>query len=68
MEEVLLNSDQERRLFTQYSWEYDYIGRKWVAPNGRCITTDQLMEMMVTPEDDLSLMALIVENGVRQGA
>jgi len=61
-----VNSDNERRLFTQYGWEYDYIARMWVAPNGCKITTDQLMENMVTPEDDLSLMALIVENGVRQ--
>lgn len=61
-----MNSDQERTLFEDWGWEYDYIGRKWVAPNGHEITTDQLMENMVTPEDDLSLMALIVENGMRR--
>lgn len=60
-----MNSDQEKALFTSYGWEYNYVRRKWVAPNGQEITTDQIMETTGEPEGDISLMALIVENGVR---
>lgn len=61
-----MNSDQEKALFAQYGWEYDYIGRKWVAPNGCEISTDQIMEVTSYPAGDLALMRLIVENGHRQ--
>ncbi len=63
-----MNSNQEKVLFEQYGWVYDYIGRKWVAPNGRDITIDQLMEITGEYMGDLALMALIVENGVRAPA
>lgn len=61
-----MNSDQEKALFVEYGWVYNYIARKWVAPNGREITADQIMEITVDFEGDAALMALIVENGVRQ--
>lgn len=63
-----MNSDQEKALFTAYSWEYDYVERKWVAPNGCEITIDQVMDATDEPEGDLALMAMIVENGVRQSS
>lgn len=59
-----MNSEQEKALFADWGWEYDYISRKWVAPNGREITADQIMEIACDPEGDMALMALIVENGV----
>jgi hypothetical protein len=53
-------------LFEQYSWEYNYIARKWVAPNGCEISADQIMEATAAREGDMALMRLIVENGRRQ--
>lgn len=61
-----MNSDQERVLFESWGWVYNYVDRKWIAPNGREITTDQIMEIAVDFEGDTALMALIRENGVRQ--
>lgn len=61
-----MNSDQEASLFEQYGWEYNYVRRTWVAPNDREITTDQIMKVTGSYGGDLGLMALIVENGVRQ--
>ena len=61
-----MNSRQEQVLFTDWGWEYNYITRTWVAPNGQEITTDQIMEIADDCEGDLALMALIVENGVRR--
>lgn len=60
-----MNSQQEKALFEQYGWVCDHVGRKWVAPNGREITIDQLMEVTADIEGDRALMALIVENGRR---
>ncbi len=61
-----MNSRQEKTLFESYQWEYNYITRTWVAPNGREIAIDQLIENTGDSDGDLALMALIVENGVRQ--
>lgn len=61
-----MNSAQEKALFTDYGWQYNYVQRKWIAPNGREITIDQIMEIAADIEGDLALMALIVENGVHQ--
>ena len=60
-----MNSDQEKANFTQYGWVYNYVQRKWVAPNGREITIDQVMAVTVDVEGDQALMALIIENGTR---
>lgn len=61
-----MTSDQERALFEQYGWQYDHIGRKWVAPDDTWITTDQIMEATADSAGDLVLMALIVEHGKRE--
>lgn len=60
-----MNSDQERVLFEDWGWAYDYVARKWVAPNGCEISTDQIVEITCETEGDIALMALIVENGIR---
>jgi len=38
-----MNSDQERDILEGWGWTYDYVARKWVAPDGYEITTDDLM-------------------------
>ena len=61
-----MNSDQEKALFDQYQWEYDYVGRVWAAPNGTKLPQDALMELTSNPDGDLALMRLIVECGNRK--
>ena len=61
-----MNSRQERILFGDWGWTYNYVQRVWTAPNGREITADQIMATVDDCEGDFALMALIVENGVRQ--
>ncbi len=61
-----MNSDQERALFEQYNWEYDFVGRAWVAPDGTRFTQDQLMESTAEPAGDMAVMRLIVERGARK--
>ncbi len=58
-----MNSQQERALFTQYGWEYNYVTRTWTAPNGRMMTLDQIMGVTGDRVGDLTLMRLIVEHG-----
>ncbi len=60
-----MNSQQEKALFAQYGWEYDFIGRIWIAPDGTKLSPDDLMEITVDAEGDLALMRLIVERGTR---
>lgn len=61
-----MTSDQEKVLFEQYGWEYDYIGREWVAPDGTKLTPENLMDITADREGDIALMRLIVERGKRQ--
>ncbi len=60
-----MNSNQERVLFEQYQWEYDFIGRAWIAPDGTKLSPEDLMEITVDSDGDLALMRLIVERGTR---
>ena len=62
-----MNSQQERAVFEAWGWAYNYVDRMWVSPDGaEYITTDDLMEAGSAFEDDVMLMAIIVELGVRQ--
>jgi hypothetical protein len=38
-----MNSDDEKKVFEFYGWEYDYIKRLWRAPDGFEVSTDDLM-------------------------
>ncbi len=61
-----MNSDKEKKLFTDYGWTYDFVAREWISPNGRAVVaTDMLMEITGEPDGELSLLAFIVHNGVR---
>lgn len=63
-----MNSDQERALFLSYGWEYNYIRRVWVSPDGtKEIGLDFLVQLTQEPEGDLRLMRAIVEWGERRG-
>ena len=61
-----MNSDQEKAIVSQYGWEFDFIGRAWVAPDGTKLTLDSLMEITVDSDGDLALMRLIFERGTRK--
>ncbi len=61
-----MNSQQEKNLFEDYQWVYNYISREWVAPDGTKLSTDDLMDITADKEGDISLMRLIVECGKRQ--
>lgn len=60
-----MNSNQEKVIFEQYGWEYDLIGRVWVAPDGTKLSPEDLMEITVDSDGELALMRLIVERGTR---
>lgn len=57
-----LSSDDEKVLFTRWGWVYDYIARKWVAPNGAEVSTDDLMGQ-ASPEAEERLVAFVQEHG-----
>jgi hypothetical protein len=38
-----MNSDEERALFEEYGWTYDYVARQWLAPDGATVTNDELV-------------------------
>lgn len=61
-----MNSDQERAIFEQYGWAYNYVARAWVAPDDTRLTQDQLMDITASTLGDLSLMKFIVEHGQRK--
>ena len=61
-----MNSQQEKALFEDWGWIYDYIGRAWCAPDGIKLSPEDLMEITADKEGDISLMRLIVERGQRK--
>lgn len=60
-----MNSQQEKVIFEQYGWVFDFIARAWIAPDGTKLTQDDLMEITADSGGDLALMRLIVERGTR---
>lgn len=60
-----MNSQQEKVLFRDWGWEYDFIGRSWVAPDGTKLSLDELLEITADSDGELALMRLIVECGIR---
>ncbi len=58
-----MNSDDERRLFEDYGWEYNYIERVWVAPNDMRITNDQLVEVTCSQDGEERLRQVVTANG-----
>lgn len=61
-----MNSQQESALFREWGWVYDYVGRKWVSPDGTTeIGVDFMVKLTQEPDGDLHLMRAIVEWGQR---
>jgi len=62
-----VNSDQERRMFEVYGWEYDHVGRRWVNHNQTvAMTLDFIVGLTSEPEGDILLMRAIVQCGKRR--
>lgn len=61
-----MNSQQEKILFEQYQWEYDYMSRVWTAPGGTMLSQDDVMGITADADGDLALMRYIVEHGQRK--
>lgn len=40
---VSMNSQEEKELLESYGWEYNYIRRCWVAPDGVTLDIDDLV-------------------------
>ena len=38
-----MNSDDEKKIFEFYGWEYNYVKRVWVAPDGFEVSIDDLV-------------------------
>lgn len=62
-----MNSMEERALFESAGWEYDYIARQWVAPNGNYITLDDLVAATETPQGEAELIAIVHRYGREVG-
>ncbi len=60
-----MNSNQEKMIFEQYGWSYDFIGRAWIAPDGTKLSPEELMEITVDSDGELALLRLIVERCTR---
>lgn len=60
-----MNSQQEKVLFRDWGWEYDFIGRVWIAPDGTKLSPEDLVEITADSDGELALMRLIVERGTR---
>ncbi len=58
-----MNSDEEKAFFLQWSWEYNYIARRWVAPNGMEITQDQLVDVTCSEDGEERLRQVVTANG-----
>lgn len=56
-----MNSDEERVLFEECGWEYNYIKREWVSSDGeRRISIDSVMAVTSEgPEGEERLRALV---------
>lgn len=59
-----MNSDEERALFENCGWTYDYIGRKWVSPDGAVELGLDLLVQVTTegPEAEHALRQLVQQN------
>lgn len=61
-----MNSDEERQLFERYGWQYDYVARRWEAPDGHHVDNDVLVMATVSMtrgEMEERLKRVIVEHG-----
>jgi len=38
-----MNSEEEREILEGWGWEYEYVGRRWIAPDGFVLETETLV-------------------------
>lgn len=63
-----MNSDEEKALFEQFGWEYDFIERRWANPTKQYfVTNDALVEYNKSRESELELRQFIVTFGKKNG-
>jgi hypothetical protein len=43
-----MNSDEEKTVLENNGWEYNYVSREWIAPDGTILTQDSLFEIMTS--------------------
>jgi len=60
-----MNSDEEKQLLESCGWEYDFVKRLWVAPDGYSISTDNLMEAAdeMGEKVEYALRAIAIQHG-----
>lgn len=60
-----MNSDEERKLFEKFGWEYNYVKREWVAPDGVTLSLDSLVMGTTSfgPAAESELRRIIVAHG-----
>lgn len=66
-----MNSDEERKLFERFGWQYDYIKREWHSPPKNMavaiISTDELVQFTQDFMGDLELKSIIAKYGIERG-
>ena len=61
-----MNSDEEKALFEEWGWEYNFIQRHWTSPDGRAvIKLDDLVDAALSPMGEAQLKQAIVAFGKR---
>lgn len=62
-----MNSDEEKALFEEWGWQYDYIKREWIAPDGAKLTQDELVRVTLDygKNSEYSLRQVIAQHGVK---
>lgn len=61
-----MNSDEEKALFEEWGWEYNFIKREWSSPDGNVvIPLDDLVEGTTNHMGESQLRAVVQAYGRR---
>jgi hypothetical protein len=63
-----MNSDKEHEIFEGYGWQYNYVKRFWMAPDGYVIELDDLMKAAdeYGPNIEMALINVAAQHGKPQ--
>lgn len=63
-----MNSDKEREIFEGYGWQYNFVKRYWMAPDGFIIELEDLMKAAdeFGPDVEMALMNVAIQHGRTQ--